>query len=49
MEYQSPRQKLFDLIEEYQLHFGYTFKESISEVIKILTAAVAKEDAKTGK
>ena len=36
MEYQTPREKLFDLILEYQLHYGNSRMEAISEMRKYL-------------
>ena len=38
MEYQTPREKLFDLIQEYQLHYGNSRMEAIAEMRKDLQA-----------
>ena len=38
MEYQTPREKLFDLILEYQLHYGGSRMEAIAEMRKDLQA-----------
>ena len=36
MDYISPKEKLFDLVAEYQIHYNYTFKEAIAEMRKNL-------------
>ena len=38
MEYISPHDQLFDLIEEYKIHYGYSTMEAISEMRKALQA-----------
>ena len=43
MEYQTPREKLFDLIQEYQLHYGVNRKQAVAEMKKELQAKIKTE------
>ena len=38
MEYKSPHDQLFDLIEEYKISYGYSTMEAITEMRKDLQA-----------
>jgi len=50
MENQTPREKLFDLIQEYQFQYGVSRKQAVSEMKKALQAKIKTEqyEADTG-
>ena len=43
MEYISPKEKLFDLIQEYQLHYGVSRKQAVAAMKKELQARIKTE------
>ena len=43
MEYISPKEKLFDLIQEYQLHYGVNRKQAVAAMKKELQARIKTE------
>ena len=43
MEYISPKEKLFDLIQEYQLHYGVSRKQAVADMKKALQARIKTE------
>jgi len=45
-EWKNPREKLFDLVQDYQSHYGCSFKEAIAEMRKDLQAKKKTEQYK---
>jgi len=43
MENQAPREKLFDLIQEYQFTYGVSRKQAVTEMRKALQAKIKTE------
>ena len=43
MDYISPKEKLFDLVEDYQISYGFTMKQAVAEMKKQLQAKIKTE------
>ena len=43
MKNQAPREKLFDLIQEYQFTYGVSRKQAVTEMRKALQAKIKTE------